>query len=66
MSEERITRYSLNPARKPADLSALDSLTDEQIEAAVRDDPDAAPILDESWFAEAMIVMPPSGKKRPA
>jgi uncharacterized protein (DUF4415 family) len=33
-------------------------LTDEEIERAARDDPDAAPILDENWFASATLVMP--------
>jgi uncharacterized protein (DUF4415 family) len=33
-------------------------LTDEEIEAAVRDDPDAPPIVDEEWFAGATLVIP--------
>ena len=33
-------------------------ITDEEIEAAVRDDPDAAPIVDGDWFAGATLVMP--------
>jgi len=38
-------------------------LTDEEIEAAVRDDPDAAPIVDAEWFASARLVMPsPKGQ----
>lgn len=32
--------------------------TDAEIEAAVRQDPDAAPILDAEWFATATLVMP--------
>jgi uncharacterized protein (DUF4415 family) len=33
-------------------------LTDAEIEAAVRDDPDAPPLVDEEWFASATLVMP--------
>ena len=40
------------------DWARVDALTDEQIEAAVRDDPDAPPIVDEEWFATATLVMP--------
>jgi uncharacterized protein (DUF4415 family) len=28
------------------------------MEAAIRDDPDAAPILDKNWFASATLIMP--------
>lgn len=34
-------------------------MTDEEIERAVADDPDAAPLLDAAWFASAKAVMPP-------
>jgi uncharacterized protein (DUF4415 family) len=40
------------------DWTEFDALTDEEIEAAVRDDPDAAPIVDAEWFASATLVMP--------
>jgi uncharacterized protein (DUF4415 family) len=40
------------------DWAAFDALTDEDIAAAIRDDPDAAPELDEEWFATATLVMP--------
>lgn len=64
MSEERITRRSLKDARPgKTDWARVDALTDKDIEAAVRDDPDAAPILSEEetkeWFKTARIVMPP-------
>jgi uncharacterized protein (DUF4415 family) len=36
----------------------VDALTDEEIEASVRDDPDAPPIVDDEWFATATLVMP--------
>ncbi len=31
-------------------------MTDEEIEAAVASDPDAAPIADEAWFREAVAL----------
>jgi len=34
------------------------SLTDADISAAVRDDPDAAPIMDDAWFADAAKQLP--------
>lgn len=40
------------------DWARVDALTDEDIAAAIRDDPDAAPELDEDWFAGATLVMP--------
>jgi len=44
--------------RLQTDWARVDALTDEEIEAAVRDDPDAAPIVDGEWFAGATLVMP--------
>jgi uncharacterized protein (DUF4415 family) len=44
--------------RPRTDWARVDALTDEEIEAAVRDDPDAAPIVDAEWFAGATLVMP--------
>jgi uncharacterized protein (DUF4415 family) len=40
------------------DWSRFDRLTDDKIESAVGDDPDAPPILDEEWFATATLVLP--------
>lgn len=40
------------------DWAAFDALTDEDIAAAIRDDPDVALELDEEWFASATLVMP--------
>jgi uncharacterized protein (DUF4415 family) len=58
--KEKITRISSDDPvpREATDWVRVDALTDEEIEAASRDDPDAAPIADESWFASAKIVMP--------
>jgi uncharacterized protein (DUF4415 family) len=40
------------------DWSRFDAKTSEQIEADIRDDPDAAPIVDADWFASANLVVP--------
>jgi uncharacterized protein (DUF4415 family) len=40
------------------DWARVEALTDAEIEEAVRNDPDAAPILDAGWFASATLVMP--------
>jgi uncharacterized protein (DUF4415 family) len=44
--------------RLRTDWARVDALTDEEIEAAVRDNPDAPPIVDEEWFRTATLVMP--------
>lgn len=44
--------------RPRTDWPRVDALTDEEIEAAVREDSDAAPIVDKDWFAGATLVMP--------
>jgi uncharacterized protein (DUF4415 family) len=44
--------------RRKTDWTAFDALTDDDIAAAIRDDPDAAPELDAEWFATATLVMP--------
>jgi uncharacterized protein (DUF4415 family) len=51
-------RSSAGADRCQTDWVHVDALTDEQIEAAIRDDPDAAPILDENWFASATLILP--------
>jgi uncharacterized protein (DUF4415 family) len=59
--DENITRVSRDdPRRGKTDWAAVDALTDEQIEAAVRNDPDAVP-LDFDW-SEAVLVIPPKKK----
>jgi uncharacterized protein (DUF4415 family) len=44
--------------RPRTDWARVDALTDEDIAAAIRDDPDVAPELDAEWFATATLVMP--------
>jgi len=59
MSGERITRYSLRSPRKgKTDWKRVDALTDAEIERAIAEDPDAAPILDDEWFKNAEMVYP--------
>jgi uncharacterized protein (DUF4415 family) len=61
MSEERVTRVTLAQARKmksETDWARVDALTDEDIERAVAEDPDAAPFwTDEDW-KNARVVWP--------
>jgi uncharacterized protein (DUF4415 family) len=62
VSETHIIRRSRHerPAAK-ADWQRVDRLTDEDIRRAAASDPDAAPLLDPSWFETAELVLP--GKK---
>ena len=59
MRKPATKRKSKAAADRPrTDWARVDALTDEEIEAAVRDDPDAPPIVDAEWFAGATLVMP--------
>lgn len=61
MKDENITRvWRDDPRRGKTDWAAVDALTDEEIEAAVRNDPDAVP-LDFDWSDAVLVV--PSKKK---
>ena len=61
MKNERIVTRRWGERRKgKTDWAAVDALTDEQIEAAVRNDPDAVP-LDVDW-SEAVLVIPSKKK----
>ncbi|HVC54986.1 MAG TPA: BrnA antitoxin family protein [Stellaceae bacterium] len=51
-------KYPSSADRPRTDWARVDALTDEEIEASVRDDPDAPPIVDAEWFATATLVMP--------
>ena len=62
-SDARITKVSLNDLKSrdresKTDWAEFDALTDEDIERAVANDPDAAPILDEAWFKSAKLTTP--------
>jgi uncharacterized protein (DUF4415 family) len=59
MKEDALTQRSVVAAKKrKIDWTAFDAITDEEIAAQIRDDPDVAPELDEDWFATATLVMP--------
>lgn len=69
MSEKDIVRMSEKEVRRRVaagedrtDYERLRSLTDEEIEQAVREDSDAPPLLDEEWFERAEFV-PGLGKE---
>lgn len=59
MSERRITRRSRSELRKGrTDWVRLRAMSDNDVAAAVADDPDAAPIVGRKWFETARLVMP--------
>jgi uncharacterized protein (DUF4415 family) len=58
------TRNKVGVAQPKTDWARLRAMTDRDIERAVREDPDAAPILDAQWFRKAKLVMPPDRKRR--
>jgi uncharacterized protein (DUF4415 family) len=61
MKSERIIKRKWGERRKgKTDWAAVDALTDKEIEAAVRNDPNAVP-LDIDW-SEAVLVIPPKKK----
>ena len=60
-NDARITKVSLSDLKardreSKTDWAEVDALTDEDIERAVANDPDAAPILDEAWFKSAKLT----------
>ena len=59
MSAKRIVRSTQSSRRRgKTDWARVDALTDRDIKAAVKTDPDAAPILNKKWFERAIVVMP--------
>ena len=60
-NEKHIVRVSAS-SRKPGrtNWERLNALTDEDIERAIDEDPDAAPRLDAEWFRNAELVIPAS------
>lgn len=66
MSEKNLVRYSADEIRKKVaagegrtNLKRLDSITDKEIEAQMRDDPDWMDAIDVDW-ANAAVVYPVS------
>lgn len=63
MSEKHITKHSAETLKKgKTDWARVDAMTDEEIEAAMRDDPDWADLIDIDW-SKAELVYPV--KKQP-
>ncbi len=59
MKKDALKQRSIGAAKeRKIDWTAFDAITDEQIAASIRDDPDVAPELDAEWFASATLVMP--------
>ncbi len=65
MSGKHITRVSADQLRKlrpgKTDWAYVDALTDAEIEAAMRDDPDWADLIDMDW-SDAVVVVPKKKK----
>lgn len=68
MSEENIVRYSLDEIRRKVaegedktDWARVNALSDEDILAAMRDDPDWAEFMDVDW-SKAVVVYPAAKK----
>ena len=66
MREENITTVdweNIDKLKGQTDWERIRNLTDEEIEQAVADDPDAPPILGNNFFKEAEIVTYQNGKR---
>ena len=68
MSEQRIVRYTADEIRKKisdgedrTDWARIDAMTDDDIERAMRDDPDWADFIDIDWSKAEWVV--PVAKK---
>jgi len=59
-----VTRRLADKRPGKTDWDRVAALTDAEIEAAIADDPDAAPLLDEEFWAGAEMVMPDGPKER--
>jgi hypothetical protein len=57
MSITRVNSDQLDEIDDQTDWERLLTMTDEEIEQAVADDPDQV-LLDEEWFAQAALVDP--------
>jgi len=59
MSEQNLVRRSRKQLKVgEIDWAAVDALTGADIESAIAEDLDAAPILDEEWFRTAVVTIP--------
>ena len=58
----RVSSEELANMEDRSDWERVDALTDEEIDRAIADDPDAAPVLDESFWRNAEILDPRHAK----
>ncbi len=59
MSENNLVRRSRGQLKRgETDWAAVDALTDQEIDAAIAQDADAAPVLDDAWFKSAILMVP--------
>lgn len=58
MNERPFVRLSAKDvaSQRQTDWTLFDSLSDEDIERAIAEDPDAAPIMDEAWASQEFTV----------
>ena len=54
----RVKAADLDRLKDTTDWNRVESLTDEEIERAIANDPDAAPTLDEAFWRNAVILDP--------
>jgi uncharacterized protein (DUF4415 family) len=58
----RVSSAELAGMEDRSDWARVDALSDEEIDRAIADDPDAAPVLDESFWRNAEILDPRHAK----
>jgi uncharacterized protein (DUF4415 family) len=58
VSAKCIVRRTHKTRHSKTDWTRVDTLSDREIENAIRIDADAAPILDKEWFRKAKLVLP--------
>lgn len=58
-----VSSEDLDQIESRTDWERLQELSDEEIEAAVAEDPDMM-LLDEEWFQKAQFIVPTAEKKR--
>lgn len=59
MKDEKLVKFSVEQLKGgDSDWERVRSLTDDDIDAAIASDPDAAPPLDEEWFRDAYVCIP--------
>lgn len=65
MREENTVRYTRDSLpESQTDWERFDALTDDEIERAVAEDPDAPPLLDDEFWRNARVVHYGGGKTR--